>query len=211
MAVSYQTDGAVSAGAQGADTGGASTGIGFGSNLRVAPTTGSPNFTNMAADLTLPAIGGGALASSAANLGNMVTDIAFVAGSGYTNGTYNIDCTATGGQTYAGAATIQVVVAGGALTSAVIVRPGSGFTSAPTFPLTALGAGSAGTLTATVGTTHGAHAKHSALASTAKKGIRVQTAGATIANGASGTGLSTYINRTGVQIVSGDMIGSVAP
>lgn len=80
-------------------------------------------------------------------LGGSVGSVAFTAGSGYTNGTYNLSSSASGAQV---AAVAQVVVSGGAIISAQIVSGGSGFvtTSAPTFSLTALGGGSGGAVTA---------------------------------------------------------------
>ncbi len=80
-------------------------------------------------------------------LGSSVGSVSFTAGSGYTNGTYNVSSSATGSQV---AAVVQVVVSGGAIISAQLLSGGSGFvtTSPPTFTLTALGAGSSGVVTA---------------------------------------------------------------
>lgn len=80
-------------------------------------------------------------------LGGSVGSVAFTAGSGYTNGTYNLTSSATGSQV---AAVAQVVVSGGAIISAQLITGGSGFitTTAPTFSLTALGGGSGGAVTA---------------------------------------------------------------
>jgi hypothetical protein len=71
----------------------------------------------------------------------------FTAGSGYTNGTYNVSSSASTGQT---AAVVQIVVSGGAIISATVVTGGSGFltTAPPTFTLTALGGGSSAVVTA---------------------------------------------------------------
>jgi hypothetical protein len=80
-------------------------------------------------------------------LGSSVGSLGFTAGSGYTNGTYNLTSSASGAQV---AAVAQVVVSGGAIITAQLISGGSGFvtTSAPTFSLTALGAGSGGAVTA---------------------------------------------------------------
>lgn len=79
-------------------------------------------------------------------LGSGVQAATFVAGSGYTNGTYNISSTASAGQI---AAVIQVVVSGGAIISVQVVQGGSGFltTAVPTVALTSLGSGSGGSIT----------------------------------------------------------------
>jgi hypothetical protein len=65
------------------------------------------------------------------------------AGTGQTNGTYLINATGGGGS----GAQAQVVIAGGAVTGATIVKAGRGYTSAPTFTVAA--GGTPGTLTAT--------------------------------------------------------------
>lgn len=70
-------------------------------------------------------------------------------GTGYTNGTYDIP--ATGGTGGTGAIA-TVVVQGGAIALRAVKSSGSGYTVAPTFALTSLGAGTGGTITATIGT-----------------------------------------------------------
>lgn len=80
-------------------------------------------------------------------LGASVGSLAFTAGSGYTNGTYSLTSSASGGQV---AAVVTAVVSGGAIISASLVSGGNGFltTAPPTFSLTALGGGSGGAVTA---------------------------------------------------------------
>ncbi|QJQ31830.1 hypothetical protein GV829_04675 [Sphingomonas lacunae] len=76
-----------------------------------------------------------------------VTALAFVGGSGYTNGTHAL--VASGGPTdFAG----TITVAGGAITAATILNPGlSTSGTAPTLTFPAAGAGTGGSVTATVG------------------------------------------------------------
>jgi phage tail sheath protein FI len=69
------------------------------------------------------------------------------AGDDYTDGTHAITATGGGGTGFAGTAT----VVDGSITEVEITDPGSGYTSAPSIVLTALGAGSGGSITATVG------------------------------------------------------------
>lgn len=215
MPATFQTDGAIQSFQGGNDIGGATTGIGFGGNYSGQPVPG--NFTNQAADLPSSAIGEGATANSAANLGQLVTNITLTAGSGYTNGTYLLNSDASGGQP-AGAAQIELTVSGGALTAFRIMRPGSGFTSAPTFTLAnainvatgaGIGGGTGGAAVATVALTSRMYARGATYGTA--KGMRLQTAGAVIANGATGTGLNTYINRSGRALAVGDQVGSIAP
>lgn len=74
-----------------------------------------------------------------------VGSLAFTAGSGQTNGTYNITANS-------GTAVAQIVIAGGAITSATLISPGS-YTiggAAPTF--TVAEGGTPGTVTATLAT-----------------------------------------------------------
>lgn len=79
-----------------------------------------------------------------------VSDIAIAtAGTGQTNGTYVIAATGGGGS----GATAQITIAGGAVTQAAILNPGTGYTSAPTF--TVAEGGTPGTLTATIGQVSG--------------------------------------------------------
>lgn len=78
--------------------------------------------------------------------GTQVGQVAVAAvGSGMTAGTYSVNSTTSGGTAVAVA---QVVVgSGGTITSASILSKGAGFTSVPTFDLTALG-GSGGSVLA---------------------------------------------------------------
>jgi hypothetical protein len=88
--------------------------------------------------------------SGLAALGKIVTSAAVTAGSGYTNGTYNI--TASGG-TFTRSAIIQVVVASGAISTATILDAGvyASGSATPTISLTAAGAGAGGAVTLTIG------------------------------------------------------------
>ena len=67
-------------------------------------------------------------------MGRVSNVVISAAGTGATTGTYNISATAGNGGT---GATIQVVVSGGAITSAIVTNGGAGYVSAPTFSLTA--------------------------------------------------------------------------
>lgn len=69
-----------------------------------------------------------------------------VAGTGYTNGTHPLVFTGGGGTGAAG----TITVAGGAITARTITNRGIGYTSAPTVTFPAAGAGSAGTVVATI-------------------------------------------------------------
>lgn len=216
MAATFQTDGALAARQGGNDTGAACTGIGTASNQSGVPVSG--NFTVTSADFVAQHIGGGALATSAGNTGNIIQEpITITAGSGYTNGTYRVQSNASGGQT-AGAGEIEFTIAGGALTAARVVRPGSGFTSAPTFTVANAintngtgagpGAGTLGALVVTVGL--GSRANMLGAAFGTDKGTqRLQAAGAVAINAA--VTPSTYLNRSGRALVAGDQTWAVAP
>ena len=70
-------------------------------------------------------------------------------GSGYTNGTYDINGTGGGGT----GARVRVVITGGAISSRTILDKGINYTSAPTFALPGgAGAGTGGTVVATIST-----------------------------------------------------------
>jgi hypothetical protein len=72
-----------------------------------------------------------------------------VAGSGYTDGTYNL--AVTGGTGGSGAAATATIV-GGVVTKRTIINSGSGYTVAPTFALTGAGAGTGATFVPGLGT-----------------------------------------------------------
>jgi hypothetical protein len=72
------------------------------------------------------------------------------AGSGYTDGTYTIVSSTSGGTVKA---TATAVVSGGLIISATLTNPGAGFTSVPTFSLSEIPAGSAGSILAQLTTT----------------------------------------------------------
>jgi phage tail sheath protein FI len=79
-----------------------------------------------------------------------VIAVAFTAGSGYTDGTY--DMAATGGTGGAGAIA-TATVSGGKVTGVVVKVSGAAYTAAPSFQLPAgAGAGTGATFTATIGT-----------------------------------------------------------
>ena len=215
MTATFATSGALNSWQGGNDTGAANTGIGTASNRSGQPVPG--NFTDTATDFVSQHIGGGALATSASNTGNIVQEpVAITAGSGYTDGTYNVLSNASGGQT-AGAAQLQFVIASGAITSAKVLRPGSGFTSAPTFTVanatnvvdgSGPGAGSLGALVVTVGL--GSRAVMLGTGFGTNKGTRRVTATGAVAVDAA-VSPSTYLNRSGRALVTGDTLWAVAP
>lgn len=217
MPATFQTDGAMLTAQGGNDVGGASTGIGIGSNQSGVSPPG--NFTSAATDVLAWHIGGGdnVAPASASNTGQVINPFAtFAAGSGYTNGTYRVQSNASGGQP-AGAAEIEFTVAGGAITSARTVRPGSGFTSAPTFTVANAintqtgagpGAGTGGTLTVAVGLLSQIYMLGAAFG-TSKNTQRLTATGA-VANGAAVTP-STYLNRSGRAMVAGESTWAVEP
>lgn len=215
MSATFATSGALNAWQGGNDTGAACTGIGTASNRSGQPVPG--NFTDSSADFVAQHIGGGALATSASNTGNVVQEpVAITAGSGYTDGTYNVLSNASGGQA-AGAAQLQFVIASGAVTSAKVLRPGSGFTSAPTFTVAngvnvvtgaGPGAGTLGALVVTVGL--GSRAAMLGTGFGTNKGTQRLTAAGAVAIDAAVTP-STYLNRSGRALVAGDTLWAVAP
>lgn len=205
----------------GSPTGGASTGIGLG------PLSSGPDVTNnfsvdASNDVVLGYMGCGPISgagSSASNLGSICMEpTTFVAGSGYSpDGTYVIE--STGGGAPAGAASVLITVSGGAIIWARIKRPGSGFTSAPTFTVanatlvgsggqTAITGGSGGTVTVGISAT-GTKPTSMINPSTNKPFRRVVAAGA-VANGAAVTP-GTYLNQSGRALVAGDEVYAVAP
>jgi hypothetical protein len=222
MAATFATDGALDVAQGGNDTGAACTGIGVGSNNSGTPPPG--NFTSDANDFVARHIGGApndAVAPSslsASNTGQVVNPAVTVTpGSGYTNGTYRVQSNASGGQP-AGAAEIEFVIAGGALTTARVVRPGSGFTGAPTFTVANAintngtgagpGAGTLGALVVAVGLASQAWMLGAAFG--ANKNTQRLTAVGAVAIDAAVTP-STYLNRSGRAMVAGDSTWAVEP
>jgi hypothetical protein len=213
MPFSYATDGAIATRQGGNDIAGASTGIGFGANRSGADPG---NFTVSTADVVCNHIGDGALATSASNTGNVIQEpLTITAGSGYTNGTYRIQSNNSGGQG-AGAGEIEITISGGAVTAARVVRPGQGFTSAPTFTVANAvnidtgagpGAGTLGAVTCTVAT--GSRVNSLGAAHGTNKGIRNYAASGSVNNGSAVS--ATYLNRSGRTMVSGDEAWCVAP
>jgi hypothetical protein len=221
MPATFTTDGAINVAQGGNDTGGASTGIGIGSNQSGYPVPG--NFSLSTQDQLAWHIGGGdntqtpGAANSASNTGQVLNPpVAFAPGAAYVNGTYRVPSNASGGQP-AGAGEIEIVVAAGAITSARIVRPGSGFTSAPTFTVAnavnvngtgvPIGGGG-GTLTVTVGFLSQVYMLGAAFGAN-KNTQRLQAAGAVAIDAA--VTPSTYLNRSGRAMVAGDTTWAVEP
>jgi hypothetical protein len=221
MAATFATDGALNIAQGGLDGGGGSTCIGVASN-QSGPTVAG-NFTSNAVDVLAWHVGGAqndAVAPSsvsASNTGQILNPpVSFAAGSGYTNGTYLVQSNASGGQ-LAGAASIEFTVAGGAITAARIVRPGSGFTSAPTFTVangvntlngTGPGAGTLGTLVVSVGLLSQTYMLGAAFGAN-KNTQRLTAVGAVAVNAA--VTPSTYLNRSGRAMVAGDSTFAVEP
>jgi hypothetical protein len=192
MAATYVTDGVLADATPGQDTGACSTGIGV-SARRFGPANQSVTTT----DFTPNRIGG------SAGFGSCVISAAITAGSGYTNGTYTIIPTGGSGA----GAEVVVTVAGGLITGAVVTKPGSQYASAPTVPLTALGAGTAGAVTLTIAVDGDSSMLGAAYGT--NKGGRYLTAAATVANNAAVSG--GYLNRTGSSVSAGDSLWCVAP
>lgn len=190
------------AGSHAGGEGGLSTGIGIGAR-QSGPVTANQSAT--AVDLLPTRIGGGTLAASASNLGDLVNGLTVVGGSGYTNGVYLIE-SAGGGQP-AGAAQIQVTVVGGVITGADVTRAGAGFTSAPTFSVAGLGAGTLGSITATVGREGDLDALGTGFGT--NKGTRYLVAAGAVAIDAAVSG--GYLNRSGRAMVAGEGTWAVAP
>ena len=221
MPATFQTDGALNSAQGGNDTGAACTGIGVAGNQSGVTVPG--NFTSNAVDYLAWHIGGGQnnaaapSSVSASNTGQVINPaVTFSAGSGYTNGTYRVQSNASGGQG-AGAAELEFTIAGGAITAARVVRPGSGFTSAPTFTLANAvnvltgagpGAGTGGGLTVAVGLLSQGFLLGAAYG-TDKNTQRLTAVGA-VAIGAAVTP-STYLNRSPRALVAGDSVWAVEP
>jgi hypothetical protein len=221
MPATFQTDGALNAAQGGNDTGAASSGIGLASN-QSGPTVPG-NFTSASTDALAWHIGGGTntavapSSSSASQTGPVINpEVAFAAGTGAANDTYRIQSNASGGQ-LAGCAELEFVVAGGVITSVRVVRPGSGFTSAPTFTAAnavntnglgvALG-GSGQTFTAAVGLLSQFYMLGTGFGSQ-KNTQRLTAVGAVALNAA--VTPSTYLNRSGRALVAGDALWAVEP
>jgi hypothetical protein len=88
-----------------------------------------------------------------------------------------------------------------------VTKPGSNYVTAPTVPLTALGAGTGGTVTLTIAADGRSNMLGAAFGT--NKGTRYLTATGSVANGAAVT--AGYLNRTGSAMVSGDSAWCVAP
>jgi hypothetical protein len=198
-------------------SGGASTGIGV-SCLGSGPDTN--NFSvDQTNDVVLSVIGGGPNTApySLQNLGSFVQEpTTGTPGSGYTpDGRYRV-LSAGGGQG-AGAAEIELLVVGGAVTWARVVRPGSGFTSAPTFDVSTAknfdtGATIAGGTGCTVVVTIGnAGTKPTSVGTPGNnKPFRRVLVTAPVAIGAAATP-STYLNLSGRAMLAGEEVYAVAP
>ncbi|CAB5194606.1 hypothetical protein UFOVP168_13 [uncultured Caudovirales phage] len=194
MAATYVTDGVLADTTPGQDLGGCSTGIGV-SARRFGPA----NQSTTSADFSPNRIGG------SAGFGSCVISAAITAGSGYTSSTTAYTIVPTGGG--GAGAEVAVLVTAGAIASATVTKPGSGYTSAPTVSLTSLGAGTGGAVTLTIAA-DGRSVMLGAAYGT-NKGGRYLTASATVANGAAVSG--GYLNRTGSSVSSGDSLWCVAP
>jgi hypothetical protein len=216
-AATYGVPGAFDPQQPGNPSGGASTGIGL-SCLGSGPDAN--NFSvDQANDVVLPYIGAGsdAAPSSTTNLGNIVVEpTTFVAGSGYSpDGRYRVQ--SAGGGRSAGTAEIELTVAGGAITWARVVRPGSNFTSAPTFNVATavnfdtgatITGGTLGTVTVTIANLG---TKPTSVGTPGNnKPFRRVLANAPAANG-SAVPPSTYLNYSGRAMVAGDEVFAVAP
>jgi len=216
MPATYQTDGAQDCHQPGNDTGAACTGIGFGGNYSGQPVPG--NFSIQTSPLPGACIGMGSNASSNDSLATMVIDVTFTAGSGYNNGVFNVESDASGGAP-AKISMAQFTVTGGAIAAAKVIRAGNDFTGTPTFTLAnaylangqsgGVGSGTGGALTAVTGSSPESFALGAAYGS--GKSLMMQQAAATIAQGATGTGLNPYYNRSPRTANSGDFVASVSP
>jgi len=114
--------------------------LNYGTNLY----PGRYRFVKLSTAATYSNIGFGTPVGVAA--GTTVAQVVIsAAGSGYTNGTFICSSTTSGGTQKA---TASVVVSGGAIISVQLLNPGAGFTSVPTFSLSELSGGSAGSILA---------------------------------------------------------------
>lgn len=185
--------------------GGLSTGIGVGPNNSGAPLIQ----TVTVADFAAARIGGGSASPAGVAIPNVLGVPTFVAGAGYTNGTYLLNHE-NGGLTNSTGdknGEIQVTVAGGAITAAAVTKPGR-YTTAPTAVLTALGGGAGGSVTPTILADGRVVALGAAYGS--NKGVRYNQANAGVAVDAAITP-GTYLNRSGRAMVTNDAAWGVAP
>jgi len=192
MPATYALDGVLADMTPGQDTGACSTGIGV-SSRRYGPAQQSVT----AADFTPNRIGG------SQGFGSCVVSGATTGGTGYTNGSYTI--VPTGGS--GAGAEVVVTVNSGAIAGVSVTKPGSNYVTAPTVPLTALGAGTGGTVTLSIAADGRSNMLGAAFGT--NKGTRYLTATGSVANGAAVT--AGYLNRTGSAMVSGDSAWCVAP
>lgn len=211
MTVTYAKDGAIAdysqdgGGGLPVGTGGLSTGIG------VSPAnSGSPAIqSTTAADFAAARIGGGSASPAGVAIPNVLGAPTFVAGSGYTNGTYTLNA-ANGGLTGGTGdlnGEITVTVAAGAITAAYASKPGR-YITAPTVVLTALGAGTGGSVTATLLADGRVVALGAAYGT--NKGLRYLQANAGVAVNAAITP-STYLNRSARAMLANELAWGVAP
>lgn len=190
-----------------------SPGAGSSSGIGLGPLASAPDVTNNWTvdannDITLGWIGG-------SSLGNVVLEpTTLTAGSGYTDGRYRVQ--SVGGGQPNGTASIEFLVTGGAIVWARVHRPGSGFTSAPTFTVSqavefTTGAGpGAGTLGAIVVTVGQAAKPTAMIVPAANKPMRRVVAVGAVAIDAAVTP-GTYLNKSGRALVAGDELWAVAP
>jgi hypothetical protein len=198
--------------------GGVSSGIGLGA-LSSGPDATNNFSVDASNDLVLPVIGTGPITgagSSASNLGGMVLEpLQMVAGSGYVDGRYRVQ--SAGGGMPNGTASVEFAVVGGVIVWSRIHRPGSGFTSAPTFTVAqavefttgaTISGGTGATLTATIGAT-GSKPTSMVVPATNKPFRRVVAIGAVAIDAAVSPG--TYLNKSGRALVAGDELWAVGP
>lgn len=216
MPATFALDGAFNSFQGGNDLGAGMACIGTASNQSGVINT-QIEFTPTTVDFVAHHIGDGALTTSVNNTGNIVQEPpAITAGSGYNIGSYTVDSDASGGQP-AGAASLYFTIAGGAITAARVRRPGSGFTSAPTFTIAngvnlnglgvGVGAGTLGAIVVTVGL--GSRGNMLGAAFGFNKGTRYLNAAGTVPNGSAISG--GYLNRSGRTMVAGEGAWAVAP